>query len=62
MLGTIVIGSCVSVQGEIVRYHRDGRMSVRVGNLTFTGRAVNAGEENAPRKPTVVTPRRASVA
>lgn len=41
MLGTIIIGSCVSVQGEIIRHHADGRMSVRVGNLTFTGRAAN---------------------
>jgi hypothetical protein len=44
MLGTIAIGTCVSVQGEIVARLPDGRISVSVGEQVFTGRAVNHGD------------------
>ncbi|RMH52532.1 MAG: hypothetical protein D6686_02390 [Alphaproteobacteria bacterium] len=44
MLGTITIGSCVSVQGEIVARLPNGRLSVRVGKRVFTGRAVGPAE------------------
>jgi hypothetical protein len=44
MLGTIVIGSCVSVQGDIVRRFADGRLSVMVGDQVFTGKPANPGE------------------
>ena len=37
MIRTIQIGSCVSVQGLLVRRLPDGRMVVRVGSRTFTG-------------------------
>ena len=37
MLKTIVIGSCVSVQGTFVRKLADGMISVRVGDKVFSG-------------------------
>lgn len=37
MLRTIIIGSCMSVQGILERTLPDGRISVRVGNRVFTG-------------------------
>ena len=37
MLRTILIGSCVSVQGIFVKQTPDGIMSVRVGDRVFTG-------------------------
>jgi hypothetical protein len=40
MLRTIVLGSCVSVQGTFVRALTDGRIVVRVGTKTFAGRPV----------------------
>lgn len=40
MLRTIVLGSCVSVQGTFVRALPDGRIVVRVGAKTFAGRPV----------------------
>ena len=40
MLRTIVLGSCVSVQGTFVRALPDGRIVVRVGGKTFAGRPV----------------------
>jgi hypothetical protein len=41
MLRTILIGSCVSVQGLIVKLLKNGRMVVRVGNKMFEGIPVN---------------------
>ncbi|WP_417205581.1 hypothetical protein [Antarctobacter sp.] len=38
MLKTIVIGSCVSVQGLVEKTFPDGRISVRVGNTVFVGK------------------------
>lgn len=38
MLKTIVIGSCVSVQGLLEKTFPDGRISVRVGQQIYTGR------------------------
>ncbi|WP_255564089.1 hypothetical protein [Mameliella sp. CS4] len=38
MLKTIVIGSCVSVQGLLEKTLPDGRISVRVGQQIYTGR------------------------
>ncbi|WP_283054847.1 hypothetical protein [Thetidibacter halocola] len=37
MLRTIIIGSCVSVQGLLEKTLPDGRISVRVGDRIFTG-------------------------
>lgn len=37
MLQTITIGSCVSVQGLLVRNLDDGRVVVRVGARTYEG-------------------------
>lgn len=37
MLRTIQIGSCVSVQGLLVRQSSDGRIVVRVGDKTYEG-------------------------
>jgi hypothetical protein len=40
MLRTITIGSCVSVQGLFVAQGPDGKITVRVGQDTFTGKPV----------------------
>lgn len=37
MIRTIIIGSCVSVQGLFVRALSDGRIAVRDGERTFVG-------------------------
>ena len=42
MLKTIVLGSCVSVQGVLEKKLPDGRVTVRVGNRIFTGNPVTA--------------------
>jgi len=42
MLRTIVLGSCVSVQGTLVRTGADGKMSVRVGSQVYTGTPIGA--------------------
>lgn len=41
MLQTIAIGSCVSVQGLLVKQLNDGRVIVRVGERTYEGKPVN---------------------
>lgn len=40
MLRTITVGSCVSVQGYVVRTLADGRIVVRVGDQMYAGRPV----------------------
>lgn len=40
MIRTIVVGSCVLVQGVFVRHTKDGQMSVRVGDKIFAGTPV----------------------
>ncbi len=40
MLRTIILGSCVSVQGTFVRDLPDGRIAVRVGNTIYHGHPV----------------------
>ncbi len=40
MLRTITIGSCVSVQGLFVAQGPDGKITVKVGQDTFTGKPV----------------------
>ncbi|EAU48112.1 MULTISPECIES: hypothetical protein [Salipiger] len=42
MLRTIILGSCVSVQGILEKSLPDGRIAVRVGNQVFTGNPVAA--------------------
>ncbi len=42
MLRTILVGSCVSIQGTYVCTLPDGRISVRVGDKTYTGRPILA--------------------
>ncbi|MDA8586181.1 hypothetical protein N9L47_07870 [Rhodobacteraceae bacterium] len=37
MLKTVIMGSCVSVQGKFVQAFEDGRISVRVGTRIFCG-------------------------
>jgi hypothetical protein len=46
MLRTIIIGSCVSVQGLLEKSLPDGRIAVRVGDRVFTGHPV--GESGKP--------------
>jgi hypothetical protein len=41
MLRTIILGSCVSVQGTYVRTLSDGRVLVRVGTQEFVGLPVS---------------------
>lgn len=40
MLKTIIIGSCMSVQGILEKTLPDGRICVRVGSRIFTGQPV----------------------
>jgi len=40
MLRTITIGSCVSVQGLLVRQLNDGRIVIRVGDRMYQGKPV----------------------
>ncbi|KFE35062.1 hypothetical protein [Thioclava atlantica] len=42
MLRTILIGSCVSIQGVYERQLECGRILVRVGDNLFAGRPVGA--------------------
>ena len=42
MLQTIAVGSCVLVQGLLVRQLENGKVVVRVGKETFAGRPVTA--------------------
>ena len=42
MLRTIVLGTCVSVQGILEKKLPDGRIAVRVGNCVVTGTPVSA--------------------
>ncbi|MDJ0826315.1 MAG: hypothetical protein QNJ16_12495 [Rhodobacter sp.] len=42
MLRTIIIGSCVSVQGTFVRTLEGGKIAVRVGNRVYSGYPVAA--------------------
>lgn len=42
MFSTIVIGSCVQVQGTFVRSLGDGRIVVSVGKQIFAGKPANA--------------------
>ncbi|APZ52759.1 hypothetical protein [Salipiger abyssi] len=42
MLRTIILGSCVSVQGLVEKTLPDGRIAVRVGTQVFTGMPVAA--------------------
>ena len=42
MLRTILIGSCVSVQGTFVRALANGMIVVRVGDKVFSGRPTSA--------------------
>lgn len=41
MLKTVMIGSCVSVQGIFVKALEDGLVCVRVGEQLFKGRPVS---------------------
>lgn len=42
MLRTITIGSCVSVQGFLVKTLPNGSLTVKVGDKIFTGQPVDA--------------------
>jgi hypothetical protein len=41
MLRTIEVGTCMSVQGLVVRQLADGRVVVRVDDRLYTGHPVN---------------------
>jgi hypothetical protein len=47
MLQTILIGSCISVQGLLVKQLANGRMLVRVGERLYEGRPANAAPQVA---------------
>ena len=49
MLHTVVLGSCVSVQGVYVRTIEDGRVTVRVDRTEFTGVLVAMSPQNPAR-------------
>ena len=40
MLRTVMIGSCVSIQGVFVKALDDGKICIRVGEQLFNGRPV----------------------
>lgn len=40
MLRTITIGSCVSVQGLLVKQLQNGEIVIRVGDLIYQGKPV----------------------
>ena len=40
MLRTIILGSCVSVQGIPETRHANGLLTVRVGDRRYTGRPI----------------------
>lgn len=40
MIRTILIGSCVSIQGTFVKQLDGGRIAIRVGKEVFAGRPV----------------------
>ena len=40
MFRTIALGTCVSVQGKVVDVLKDGRVTVQVGEKSFTGLSV----------------------
>ena len=42
MLRTIILGSCVFVQGTFVRAFPDGRIAVKVGKVVYFGQPVEA--------------------
>ena len=42
MVRTIMIGSCVSIQGIFVKVLDDGKICVRVGEQLFNGRPVTS--------------------
>ena len=44
MLRTIILGSCVSVQGVFVRMLDNGRIVIKVGDREFVGTAVPTGQ------------------
>jgi len=43
MLRTIVIGSCIFIQGEYVNSYVDGRMAVRLDGKVYVGHPVETG-------------------
>ena len=45
MLRTIQVGTCVSVQGLVLRHLDDGRVVIRVGDRTYAGAAARCGSE-----------------
>ncbi len=60
MFGTITVGSCVSVQGEVVQRLADGRITLRIGDQYVTGKPANPGPSlsmvRATSLPRVVQP------
>ena len=44
MLRTITLGSCVSVQGLLVRQLENGRIVIRVGERTYEGVPISASQ------------------
>ncbi len=44
VLATVIIGTCVSIQGNFVRKLANGMVTVRVGEQLFTGRPVGSAQ------------------
>lgn len=42
MLRTIIMGTCIQVQGNFVRALSDGRIVVSVGRQIYAGKPINA--------------------
>lgn len=40
MLRTIIMGTCILIQGTFVRALPDGRIAVRVGSIEYMGKPV----------------------
>jgi hypothetical protein len=51
MYQTIKLGSCVQIQGEVVRLLADGRLIIQVGKKQFTGFPVSQTMPMGEAKP-----------
>lgn len=41
MLKTITVGSCVSIEGQVIKNLPDGRVSIRVGDTVYSGKPIS---------------------
>lgn len=47
MFRTISIGSCVSIQGQLVEQLADGKIKIALGTKTYVGTAISAQKQDA---------------